>query len=190
MVIIAVCSVILLILIGAAVVVAAVLVGLGVRRRGRGQTAGDSAVHYYSTPGPGLAVVEGGGEGRKKESTAADYYEDMSQGGRGEGKKKESAATEYYVNEDLGGGSDVSGVVVADLAHGSAYEELQSSAMPYEHVYSLCKRDGVLDGVGHPAGGASRPDNQPTERVPERHYTDINMDTVSKREYESLHKTT
>ena len=190
MVIIAVCSVILLILIGAAVVVAAVLVGLGVRRRGRGQTAGDSAVHYYSTPGPGLAAVEGGGEGRKKESTAADYYEDMSQGGRGEGKKKDSAATEYYVNEDLGGGSDVSGVVVADLAHGSAYEELQPSAMPYEHVYSLCKRDGVLDGVGHPAGGASRPDNQPTERVPGRHYTDLNMDTVSKREYESLHKTT
>ena len=121
---------ILFILIGAAVVVAAVLVGLGVRR-GKGQTAGDSVVHYYSTPGLGLAAAEGGGEGRKKESVA----------------------TDYYVNQ-----------VVADLARGSAYEA--------------------------PWGGASRPDNQPTERVPGRDYTDLNMDTVSKREYESLHKTT
>jgi len=92
---------------------------------------------------------------------------------------KESAATEYYEDMGQGGGGE---------AHGSAYEELQQSALPY--VYSICKRDGVLDGVGHPAGGASRPDNQPTERVPGRHYTALNMDTVSKREYESLHKTT
>ena len=188
-------------------VVAAVLVGLGVRR-GKGQTAGDSAVHYYSTPGLGLAAAEGGGEGRKKESVATDYYEDMGQGGGGEGKesvvteyyedmggggecmkesavteyyedmgvggegKKESAVTEYY--EDMGGGGEgkkesaATGYyvneVVADLARGSAYEA--------------------------PWRGASRPDNQPTERVPGRDYTDLNMDTVSKREYESLHKTT
>ena len=184
-VIIAVCSVILLILTGAAVVVAAVLVGLGVRRRGRGQTAGDSAVHYYSTPGLGLTAVEGGREGRKKESTAADYYEDMGQGGGGEGKKKESAATEYY--EDIVGGV---GEVLANPV--TAYEELQNSDLPYEHVYSTCKRDGVLDGVGHPAGGASRPDNWPTKSVPgrEQHYTALNMDTVNKSEYESLHKMT
>ena len=187
-VIIAVCSVILLTLTGAAVVVAAVLVGLGVRRRGKGQTAGDSAVHYYSTPGPGLAAVEGGGEERKKESTATDYYEDMGQGGRGEGKKKESAATEYY--EDMVGGVGGVGEVLSNPV--TAYEELQHSDLPYEHVYSTCKRDGVLDGVEHPAGGASRPDNQPTERVPgrEQHYTALNMDTVNKSEYESLHKTT
>ena len=150
--------------------VAAVLVGLGVRR-GKGQTAGDSMVHYYSTPGLGLAAAEGGGEGRKKESVATDYYEDMGQGGGGEGKK-ESVVTEYY--EGMGGGGEgkkesaATGYyvneVVADLARGSAYEA--------------------------PWGGASRPDNQPTERVPGRHYTDLNMDTVSKREYESLHKTT
>ena len=106
--------------------------------------------------------------------------------GGGDGRKKESAATEYYVNEDLGGGSDVSGVVVADLARGSAYEELQQSALPYEHVYSICKRDGVLDGVGHPAGGASRPDNQPTERVPGRHYTALNMESVATEYYEDM----
>ena len=146
-------------------VVAAVLVGLIVRRRRKGQTAGDSAVHYYSTPGPGLAAVEGGGEGRKKESAATEYYEDMGRvGGVGE--------------------------VLANPV--TAYEELQHSDLPYEHVYSTCKRDGVLDGVEHPAGGASRPDNQPTERVPrrEQHYTALNMDTVNKSEYESLHKTT
>ena len=91
-----------------------------------------------------------------------------------------------YVNEDLGGGSDVSGVVVADLACGSAYEELQQSALPYEHVYSICKRDGVLDGVEHPAGGASRPDNQPTERVPGRHYTALNIESVATEYYEDM----
>ena len=186
-VIIAVCSVILLILTGAAavVVVAAVLVGLGMRRRRKGRTAGDSAVHYYSTPGPGLAAVKGGGEGRKKESAATDYYEDMGQGGGGEGKKKESAATEYY--EDVVGGV---GEVLANPV--TAYEELQQSALPYEHVYSTCKRDGLLDGVEHLAGGASGPDNQPTERVPrrEQHYTALNMNTVNKSEYESLHMMT
>ena len=142
----------MLILTGAAVVVAAVLVGLGVRRRGKGQTAG--------------ATLEGGGEGKMKESAAADYYENISiwrAGGDGE--------------------------VVASPAC-RAYKELQPSGLPCEHVYSTCKRDGVLNGVEHPAGGASRPDNQPTERVPGRHYTALNMDTVSKREYESLHKTT
>ena len=184
-VIIAVCSVILLILTGAAVVVAAVLVGVGVRWRGKGQIARDSAVHYYSTPGPGHAAVEGGGEGRKKESTAADYYEAMGQGE--EWKKKESVSTEYY--EDMGRVGGV-GEVLANPV--TAYEELQPSGLPCEHIYSTCKRDGVLDGVGHPAGGASRPDNQPTERVPgrEQHYTALNMDTVNKSEYESLHKTT
>ena len=205
-VIIAVCSVILLILTGAAavVVVAAVLVGLGIRRR-KGQTAGDSAVHYYSTPGPGLAAVEGGGEGRKKESAATDYYEDMGQGGVREGRKKESAATEYYEDMGQGGGGegrkketteyyeDVVGGVGEVLANPvTAYEELQQSALPYEHVYSTCKRDRVLDGVEHPAGGAGKPDNQPTESVPrrEQHYTALNMDTVNKSEYESLHKMT
>ena len=166
-------------------VVAAVLVELGVRRMGKGQTAGDSAVHYYSTPGPGLAAAEGGGEDRKKESTAADYYEDMGQGG-GEGKK-ESAATEYYEGMGRVGGV---GEVLANPV--TVYEELQPSGLPCEHIYSTCKRDGVLDAVGHPAGGASRPDNQPTERVPgrEQHYTALNMGTVNKSEYESLHKTT
>ena len=184
-VIIAVCSVILLILTGAAVVVAAVLVGVGVRWRGKVQIARDSAVHYYSTPGLGHAAVEGGGEGRKKESTAADYYEAMGQGE--EWKKKESVSTEYY--EDMGRVGGV-GEVLANPV--TAYEELQPSGLPCEHIYSTCKRDGVLDGVGHLAGGASRPDNQPTERVPgrEQHYTALNMDTVNKSEYESLHKTT
>ena len=165
-------------------VVAAVLVGLGVRRRRKGQTAGDSAVHYYSTPGLGLAAVEGGGEARKKESAATDYYEDMGQGGVREGRKKESAATEY---EDVVGGV---GEVLANPV--TAYEELQHSDLPYEHVYSTCKRDGLLDGVEHLAGGASGPDNQPTERVPrrEQHYTALNMNTVNKSEYESLHKMT
>ena len=157
------------------------------RRRGKGQTAGDSAVHYYSTPGPGHATVEGGGKGRKKESTAAEYYEDMGQGGGGEGKKKESAATEYY--EDMGRVGGVEEVLANPV---TAYEELQHSDLPYEHVYSTCKRDGVLNGVEHPAGGASRTDNQPTERVPgrEQHYTALNMGTVNKSEYESLHKMT
>ena len=208
-VIIAVCSVILLILTGAAavVVVAAVLVGLGIRRRRKGRTAGDSAVHYYSTPGPGLAAVKGGGEGRKKESAATDYYEDMGQGGGREGKKKENTATDYYEDMGQGGGGegrkkesaateyyeDVVGGVGEVLANPvTAYEELQHSDLPYEHVYSTCKRDGLLDGVEHLAGGASGPDNQPTERVPgrEQHYTALNMDTVNKSEYESLHKTT
>ena len=166
-------------------VVAAVLVGLGVRRRGKGQIARDSVVHYYSTPGLGHAAVEGGGEGRKKESTAADYYEAMGQGE--EWKKKESVSTEYY--EDMGRVGGI-GEVLANPV--TAYEELQPSGLPCEHIYSTCKRDGVLGGVEHPAGGASRPDNQPTDRVPgrEQHYTALNMDTVSKSEYESLHKTT
>ena len=204
-VIIAVCSVILFILTGAAAVVAAVLVGLGVRRRGKGQTAGDSAVHYYSTPGPGIAAAEGAGEGRKKESAAIEYYEDMGQGGGGEGRKKESAATDYYEDMGQGGGGegrkketteyyeDVVGGVGEVLANPvTAYEELQQSALPYEHVYSTCKRDGLLDGVEHLAGGASGPDNQPTQRVPrrEQHYTALNMNTVNKSEYESLHKMT
>ena len=167
-------------------VVAAVLVGLIVRRRRKWQIARDSAVHYYSTSGPGHAAVEGGGEGRKKESTAADYYEDMGQGGGGEGMK-ESVVTEYY--EDMGRVGGV-GEVLANPV--TAYEELQPSGLPCEHIYSTCKRGGVLGGVEHPAGGASRPDNQPTERVPgrEQHYTALNMDTVNKSEYESLHKTT
>ena len=144
-------------------VVAAVLVVLGMRRRRKGQAAGDSAVHYYSTPGPGLAAVKGGGEGRKKESAATEYYEDVV-GGVGE--------------------------VLTNPV--TAYKELQQSALPYEHVYSTCKRGGVLDGVEQPAGGASGPDNQPTDRVPgrEQHYTALNMDTVNKSEYESLHKMT
>ena len=153
-VIIAVCSVILFILTGAAVVVAAVLVGLRVRRRGRGQTAG--------------ATLEGGGEGKKKESAVANHYENINI---------------WRVGGD--------GEVVASPACG-ANEEQQPSGLPCEHIYSTCKRDGVLGGVEHPAGGASRPDNQPTDRVPgrEQHYTALNMDTVSKSEYESLHKTT
>ena len=186
--------------------VAAVLVGLGVRRRRKGQTAGDSAVHYYSTPGLGLAAVEGGGEARKKESAATDYYEDMGQGGGGEGRKKENTATDYYEDMGQGGGGegrkkesaateyeDVVGGVGEVLANPvTAYEELQHSDLPYEHVYSTCKRDGLLDGVEHLAGGASGPDNQPTERVPrrEQHYTALNMNTVNKSEYESLHKMT
>ena len=152
-VIIAVCSVILFVLTGAAVVVAAVLVGLIVRRRGRGQTAG--------------ATLEGGGEG-KKESAVANYYENINI---------------WRVGGD--------GEVVASPAC-SAYEEQQPIGLPCEHIYSTCMRVGGLDGVEHPADGASRPDNQPTERVPgrEQHYTALNMDTVNKSEYESLHKTT
>ena len=135
-------------------VVVAALVGLIVRRSGKGKTAG--------------ATLEGGGEGKKKESAVANYYE--------------------HINIWRVGGD---GEVVASPAC-SANEELQPSGLPCEHIYSTCKRDGVLDGVGHPAGGASRPDNQPTERVPgrEQHYTALNMDTVNKSEYESLHKTT
>ena len=135
-------------------VVAAALVGLGVRWRGRRQTAG--------------ATLEGGGEGKKKETTVANYYENMNI---------------WRVGGD--------GEVVASPACG-ANEEQQPSGLPCEHIYSTCKRGVVLDGVGHPAGGASRPDNQPTERVPgrEQHYTALNMDTVNKSEYESLHKTT
>ena len=147
------------------VVVAAVLVGLRVRRWRK--VARDSAVHYYSTPGPGHAGVDGQGEGRKKES----------------------AATDYYVNEDLepGGG----GEVVVNPAYGTVYKELQQSGLPYEHVYSTCKTEGALDGVEDGAGGASRPDKQPIERVPgrEQHYTALNMDTVNKSEYKTLHKT-
>ena len=134
MVIIAVtCSVVLLVLAGAAVLVVAVLVGLRVRRW------------------------------RKKESAAIDYYEDMGSGG-----------VEVVVNP----------------ASGAVYEELQQSGLHSEHVYSTCKREGALDGVEVGAGGASRPDKQPTERVPgrEQHYTALNMDTVNKSEYETLHK--
>ena len=200
------CSVVLLILTGAAVVVVAgVLVGLRVRRKG--QTARDSAVHYYSIPGLGHATVDGQGEGRKKESATTDYYvnedlgpgsggggelvdyyEDMGQGGGGEGRKKESATTDYYVNEDLGPGSG-GGEVVVNTACGTVYEELQQSGLSSEHVYSTCKREGALDGVEY-SGGASRPDKQPTKRVPgrEQHYTALNMDTVNKSEYEILHK--
>ena len=135
-------------------VVAAVLVGLGVRRRGKGQTAG--------------ATLEGGGEGKKKESAASGYYEDIN-------------------IWRVGGDGDV----VASPAC-RANEELQPSGLPCEHIYSTCQRDGVLGGVEHPSGGASRPDNQPTERVPgrEQHYTALNIDTVNKSEYESLHKMT
>ena len=134
-------------------VVAAVLVGLIVRRRGKGQTAG--------------ATLEGGGEG-KKESAVANYYENINI---------------WRVGGD--------GEVVASPACG-ANEEQQPSGLPCEHIYSTCKRDGVLGGVEHPAGGASKPDNQPTERVPrrEQHYTALNMGTVNKSEYESLHKMT
>ena len=164
------------------VVVAAVLVGLRVRRWRK--VARDSAVHYYSTPGPGHATVNGQGEGRK-ESAPTDYYEDMGQGGGGEGRKKESAAIDYY--EDMGSGG---GEVVVNPASGAVYEELQQSGLHSEHVYSTCRREGAKDGVEDDAGGASRPDKQPTERVPgrEQHYTALNMDTVNKSEYETLHK--
>ena len=167
-VIIVVCSVILLILTGAAVVtVTAVLVGLRVRRWKKWQIARDSAVHYYSTPGPEYATVGGGGDARKKESAAIDYYEDTERGGGGWGE------------------------VVANPACGAAYEELQHSGLPYEHIYNTCQREGALDAVEHPAGGTSRTDNQPAyERVPGRepHYTALNMDSVTKSEYEKLHK--
>ena len=63
--------------------VAAVLVGLTVRRWRKWQNARDSAVHYYTTPGPGFATVDGGGEARK-ESAAIDYYEDTGRGCGGE----------------------------------------------------------------------------------------------------------
>ena len=144
-------------------VVAAVLVGLTVRRWRQGQTARDNAVHYYNTPGVGHATVDSGREGRK-ESAATDDYEDIGSGG---------------------------GEVVVNLASGAAYKELQQSGLHSEHVYSTCKREGALDGVEVGAGGASRPDKQPTERVPgrEQHYTALNMDTVNKSEYETLHKT-
>ena len=144
-------------------VVAAVLVGLRVRRWRKGQSARDSLVHYYSTPGPGHATVDGGREGRKKESAATDYYEDMGSGG-----------VEVVVNP----------------ACGAVYEELQQSGLPSEHVYSTCKRGAALDAVEYSMGGASRPDKQPTERVPgrEQHYTALNMDTVNKSDYETLHK--
>ena len=169
------------------VAVAAVLVVLGVRRWKRAQIARDSAVHYYSTPGPGYATVGGEGEGMKKDSAAIDYYEDVGQGGGREGRK-ESAAIEYYEDTGRGGGW---GEVVANPACGAAYEELQQSGLPYEHIYNTCQREGALDAVEHPAGGTSRTDNQPAyERVPGRepHYTALNMDTVTKSEYEKLHK--
>ena len=192
MVIVVVCSVILLILTGAAVVaVAAVLMGLRVRRWKKWQIARDSAVHYYSTPGPGYATVGGEGEGRKKESAAIDYYEDVGQGGGREGRK-ESAAIDYY--EDTGRGGGGWGEVVANHTCGAAYQELQQSGLqeaPYTHTYSTCQREGTLDAVEHPVGGTSGTDNQPTyERVPGRepHYTALNMDTVTKSEYETLHK--
>ena len=144
-------------------VVAAVLVGLRVRRWRKGQTARDSAVHYYSTPGPGHATVDGGREGRKKESAATDYY------------------------EDIGSGGDE---VVVNPACGAVYEELQPSGLSSEHIYSTCKGEGALYGVEDGAGGASRPDKQPTRRVPgrEQHYTALNMDTINKSEYETVHK--
>ena len=66
------------------VAVVAILVGLRVRRWRRAQIARDNAVHYYSTPGLGCATVDGGGEARKKESAAIDYYEDTGRGCGGE----------------------------------------------------------------------------------------------------------
>ena len=169
------------------VAVAAVLVGLRVRRWKKWQIARDSAVHYYSTPGSGCTTVSGEGEGRKKDSAAIDYYEDVGQGGGREGRK-ESAAIDYYEDTGRGGGW---GEVVANPACGAAYEELQQSGLPYEHIYNTCQREGALDAVEHPAGGTSGTDNQPAyERVPGRepHYTALNMDTVTKSEYEKLHK--
>ena len=149
------------------VTVTAVLVGLRVRRWRKGQITRNSVVHYYSTPGPEYATVGGEGEARKKESAVIDYYEDTGRGGGGWGE------------------------VVANPACGAAYEELQHSGLPYEHIYNTCQRQGALDAVEHPAGGTSRTDNQPAyERVPGRepHYTALNMDSVTKSEYEKLHK--
>ena len=139
------------------VAVTAVLVGLRVRRWKKWQIARDSAVHYYSTPGPGYATVGGEGEEMKKESAATDYYEDVGQGGGREGRK-ESAAIDYYEDTGRGGGW---GEVVTNPACGAVYEELQQSGLLYEHIYNTCQREGALDTVEHAAGGTSGTDNQP-----------------------------
>ena len=138
------------------VAVTAILVGLRVRRWKKWQIARDSAVHYYSTPGPGYATADGKGEGMKKDSAAIDYYEDVGQGGGREGK--ESAVIDYYEDTGRSGGW---GEVVANPACGAAYEELQQSGLPYEHIYSTCQREGALDAVEHPTGETSGTDNQP-----------------------------
>ena len=139
------------------VTVAAVLVGLRVRRWKKWQIARDSAVHYYSTPGPGYATMDGGRDGGK-EITVGGYYEDVGQGG-GRESRKESVVIDYY--EDTGRGGGGWGEVVANPACGAAYEELQHSGLPYEHIYNTCQREGALDAVEHAAGGTSGPDNQP-----------------------------
>ena len=190
------------------VVVVAIMVGLRVRRWKKGQSATDNAAHYYSTPEPdydtvdgegrkGTVVVDyyedmgqggGGGEGRKKESTAVDYYEDMGQGGRGgEGRKKESAAVDYYEDMERDGGG---GKVVTNP--GAAYQELQQSGLQeasYTHIYTTWEGEGALNAVEHPAGGTSGTDKQSAYDSPggEPHYTALNMDTVSKSEYEKSH---
>ena len=133
------------------------------------------------------ATVDGEEEGRKGIMVGG-YYEHVGQGGGRKGKKV-SAVIDYY--EDTGRGGGGWGEVVANPACGAAYEELQHSGLPYEHIYNTCQREGALGAVEHPAGGTCRTDNQPAyERVPGRepHYTALNMDTVTKSEYETLHK--
>ena len=132
------------------------------------------------------ATVDGKGDGGKGIMVGG-YYKHVGQGG-GRKDRKESAAIDYY--EDMGRGGDW-GEVVANPACGAAYEELQHSGLPYEHIYNTCQREGALDTVEHAAGGTSGTDNQPAyERVPgtEPHYTALNMDSVTKSEYEKLHK--
>ena len=168
------------------VVVAAIMVRLRVRRWKKGQSATDNAAHYYSTPEPDYATVDG--EGRKG-IVMVDYYEDMGQGGGGgEGRKKESAAVDYYEDMERDGGG---GEVVANP--GAAYQELQQSGLQeasYAHIYTICEGKGAIGAVEHPAGGASGTDKQPVYDSPggEPHYTALNMDTVSKSEYDKPHK--
>ena len=167
------------------VLVAAIMVGLRVRRRKKWHITTDNAAHYYSTPEPDYDTVDG--EGRKG-TVVVDYYEDMGQGGGGgEGRKKESAAIDYYEDMERDGGG---GEVVANS--GAVYQELQQSGLQeasYAHIYTTCEGEGALNAVEHPARGTSGTDKQPAYDSPggEPHYTALNMDTVSKSEYEKPH---
>ena len=177
MVIIVVSCVILLILTGAiVVVVVAIMVGLRVRRWKKWHITTDNAAHYYSTPEPDYDTVDG--EGRKG-TVVVDYYEDMGQGGGGGEGRKESAAVDYYEDMEGDGGG---GEVVANS--GAAYQELQQSDLQeasYAHLYTTCEGEGAM--------GTSVTDKQPVYDSPggEPHYTALNMDTVSKSEYDKPH---
>ena len=170
-------------------VVAAILVGLRMRRRRKKRhIAKDNAAHYYSTPEPDYDTVDGEGRKLVVDLLLVDYYENMGQGGGGgEGRKKESAAIDYYEDMESDGG----GEVVANP--GAAYKELQQSGLqeaPYTHIYSTCEGEGSLDTRELPAGEASKTDKQLAYGRPggEPHYTALNMDTVIKSEYDKPHK--